>query len=120
MIRHETRHQLNARRDNTEREYDFIVIGAGASGAIVANRLADDRQTRVLLLEAGPANSVSNDIPALYDSRLNSEYDWNYTNAEQQYGVAFVNRTIPENSGLGLRGGSNLNAMIFNRRDYDK
>ena len=60
-------------------QYDYIVIGAGSAGCVVANRLTEDSDTTVLLLEAGnPDTKPEIHIPAECLSLLGSEVDWGY------------------------------------------
>ncbi|CAG2107127.1 unnamed protein product, partial [Medioppia subpectinata] len=107
--KHITRHQVY------HKTYDFIVIGSGSAGGPVAYRLAATPGVRVLLLEAGPVNSVVSDIPIEYVTLFQSEYDWNYAEERQPVGLAFKDGRIPENRGRVLGGSSSINAMIYNR-----
>ena len=59
-------------------EYDFIVIGSGSAGAVVANRLSESKSWNVLLLEAGAEGNIISEIPALYFHNLKSDMDWSY------------------------------------------
>lgn len=97
--------------------YDFIVVGSGSSGSIVANRLSANKDVKVLLLEAGPPSGLVTDIPSQAASGMlyNSQYDWNYTIARQSVGLGFRNRVIQENRGHVIGGTSSFNSMIFNR-----
>ena len=97
--------------------YDYIVVGSGSAGAIVAHRLAEDRRTRVLLLEAGGPSSMAIDIPGPASTSLhfNSQYDWNYTMEPQFVGRAFVNEVIPETRGFVIGGTSSINSMVFHK-----
>lgn len=65
--------------------YDFIVIGSGPSGAVIANRLSEVPEWRVLLLEAGQEPSIITDIPFLSGTLQFTDYNWGYR-AEQQQG----------------------------------
>ncbi|MEH2286926.1 MAG: hypothetical protein V7K79_05705 [Nostoc sp.] len=66
--------------------YDYIVIGAGSAGCVVANRLTEDCDTTVLLLEAGnPATKPEIPIPAQCFSLIGSEVDWGYFSEPEPY-----------------------------------
>lgn len=66
-----------------QREYDFIIIGSGPSGCVLANRLSSGNHS-VLLLEAGPAeNPIITDIPMGAPNLQQSEYNWNYVTEVQ-------------------------------------
>lgn len=123
ILQKDHQHRENSIRSTFRPSYDFIVIGSGASGATVANRLAENHQTSVLLLEAGPPNGIPNDIPAEYPLLMHSTYDWNYTMEEQFVGQAWKDKRIAEYRGFVLGGSSSINGMVFNRgnrRDYDQ
>ena len=100
--------------------YDYIVIGAGSAGCVVANRLTEDSGTTVLLLEAGnPDTKPEIQIPAECLSLLGSEVDWAYFSEPEPY---LNNRKIFCPRGKVLGGSSSINFMIYlrgNSRDYD-
>ena len=75
-------------------EYDYIVVGAGSAGAVVANRLSADPRHKVLLLEAGPADHPWTRIPVGY-SRLitNPAVNWLYSSEP----VSYTHLTLPTN-----------------------
>ena len=100
--------------------YDYIVIGAGSAGSVVANRLTEDPETRVLLLEAGsPDTKPEIQVPLAWPTLLGSEVDWAYFTEEEPY---LNNRKVFSPHGKVLGGTSSINGMIYmrgNSRDYD-
>jgi choline dehydrogenase len=103
-----------------DRTYDFIVCGAGTSGCVVAARLADQPNARVLLIEAG-AGYVGPEVtvPAQWHLNLNSERDWAF---EGQPEAQVNGRRLSLNMGKGLGGGSSINVMVWargHRSDWD-
>lgn len=103
-----------------QKEYDYIVCGAGSSGSVVARRLAEDPAARVLLLEAGGSDQVPSVItPGLWQTNLESERDWGF---KAEANPAINNRQIPLSMGKVLGGGSSINVMIWSRghkNDWD-
>ncbi|MEG4234365.1 GMC family oxidoreductase N-terminal domain-containing protein [Microcoleus sp. Pol11C3] len=100
--------------------YDYIVIGAGSAGCVVANRLTQDSDTNVLLLEAGnPDTKPEIQIPAQCLSLQGSSVDWSYFSEPEPY---LNNRKIFCPRGKVLGGSSSINIMIYlrgNPHDYD-
>ena len=93
--------------------HDYVIVGAGSAGAVLAARLSEDPGVRVLLLEAGPeaeADEIS--IPAAFPALFKTRWDWNYTTTEQKQ---LHNRRAywPRMKALG--GCSSMNAMIYIR-----
>lgn len=100
--------------------YDYIVIGAGSAGAVVANRLSADPRHTVLLLEAGPASHPWSRIPVGYAKLLtNPAANWLY-GSEPEPGTH--GRRIPVPRGRMLGGSSAINGLAFVRgqaQDFD-
>ncbi|KAF4604041.1 hypothetical protein EYR38_004463 [Pleurotus pulmonarius] len=91
--------------------YDFIVVGGGTAGNVLANRLSADRRTTVLVIEAGGPNDVLDlQIPYLWTSLIGSAYDWNSTSTPQS---GLGNRSVSLARGIGLGGSSSINAMLY-------
>jgi len=101
-------------------QYDYIVIGAGSAGCVVANRLTEDMKTTVLLLEAGtPDTKPEIQIPAKCISLLGTEVDWSYFSEPEPY---LNNRKMFCSRGKVLGGSSSINFMMYvrgNPHDYD-
>jgi choline dehydrogenase len=99
--------------------FDFIVIGAGSAGCVVANRLSA-AGAAVLLLEAGGADDWINiHIPAFIETLLDSPIDWGYRTVPQEH---LLGRKVFLSRGKCLGGTSSINAMVYmrgNRGDYD-
>jgi choline dehydrogenase len=101
--------------------YDYIIVGAGSAGCVLANRLSEDQSKKVLLLEAGRKDDgFWIPIPAGFSKLLNSKhYNWNFQ-TEPEPGVK--NRVIPIPRGKTLGGSSSINGMLYvrgNPLDYD-
>ena len=100
--------------------YDFIIVGAGSAGCILAARLTEDLRTRVLLLEAGGAGGAKEiRIPAAFSKLFKTGVDWNYATEPEPY---LHERRLYWPRGKVVGGSSAINAMIYirgNRADYD-
>jgi choline dehydrogenase len=101
--------------------YDYIVIGAGSAGCVVANRLTEDSETTVLLLEAGkPDTKPEIQIPLECTNLLGTEVDWGYFSEPEPY---LNNRKIFCPRGKVLGGSSSINFLLYtrgNHQDYDR
>ena len=65
--------------------YDYVIVGAGSAGCVLAARLTENPATRVLLLEAGPPDDADEiHIPAALNLLFKSTYDWNYQTTPQE------------------------------------
>lgn len=104
--------------------YDFIIIGGGSAGAVLANRLTEINHWQVLLVEAGTDESYISEIPLMYPSLQKSQLDWEYeTEPSDSYCLAMENNQCSWPRGKVLGGCSVLNAMLYirgNRKDYDR
>ena len=100
--------------------FDYVVVGAGSAGAVIAARLTEDPSVRVLLLEAGgPADADEISIPAAFAALFKTRWDWNYSTTEQKQ-LNSGRKYWPRMKALG--GCSSMNAMVYirgNRADYD-
>lgn len=103
-----------------EDSYDYVIVGAGSAGAVLAARLSEDPSLSVLLLEAGgEADADEVMIPAAFSSLFKTRWDWGYQTTEQKQ-LHGRRADWPRMKALG--GCSSMNAMIYirgNRHDYD-
>ncbi|XP_050443329.1 glucose dehydrogenase [FAD, quinone]-like [Adelges cooleyi] len=107
----------------TRVEYDFIVVGAGSAGAVVASRLSEIPKWKVLLIEAGQEEHFVMDIPLAANMLQFTEANWKYkTMPSDNYCLGHENRQCNYPRGKVMGGSSVLNYMIYTRghkKDYD-
>jgi choline dehydrogenase len=100
--------------------HDYVIVGAGSAGCVLASRLTENPDVRVLVLEAGPPDTADElHIPAAVSQLFQGPYDWNYETVPQQRAG---DRSIYWPRGRVLGGSSSINAMIYirgSRHDYD-
>lgn len=106
-----------------QKEYDFIVIGAGSGGSVIASRLSDVYKWSILLLEAGKSESPITDIPISASMLQITGYNWGYKSApDRNYCRKLEGGVCNIPQGRALGGTSVINFLIHtrgNRRDYD-
>ena len=104
-------------------QYDYIIVGAGSSGSVLANRLSEEPQISVLLLEAGGNENLLTEIPIAYQLLQRTNLDWAYQTEPQQaacFGLRGRSSFWPRGKVLG--GTSVLNVMLYTRgnpNDYE-
>jgi 4-pyridoxate dehydrogenase len=96
--------------------YDTVIVGAGSAGCVLANRLTEDANVRVLLLEAGgsdrhPYIQIPLGLGKLWQQRM---FDWGYDTEPEPH---LDNRRVPVRRGKVLGGSSSVNVMVYTRGD---
>ncbi len=112
-------------RPIVDSEYDYIIVGAGSAGCVLANRLSEVSNSTVLLIEAGgPDDKPEIHIPMAYTELQKSEVDWQYFTSPQKDSCFFLDSQRscwPRGKVLG--GSSAINAMVYtrgNKDDYER
>ncbi|WP_214320528.1 GMC family oxidoreductase [Nonomuraea sediminis] len=102
-------------------EYDYVIVGAGSAGCVLANRLSADSGVSVALVEAGGQDDkLEIRMPAGFSKLFKTDYDWNYSTAKQ---AELSGRELYWPRGRVIGGSSSLNAQMWvrgHRRDYDQ
>jgi choline dehydrogenase len=105
----------------TESGYDFVIVGGGSAGCVLANRLSENPDARVLLLEAGGKDSHPLiHMPVGFAKMTTGPHTWGLVTAPQKHAN---DREIPYAQARVIGGGSSINAEVFTRGnpvDYDR
>jgi len=108
------------RRTGGAAAHDYVIVGAGSAGCVLANRLSEDPSVRVLLLEAGGSDrSLKIKIPAAFPEQFHTKLDWDFKTEPEPH-VDGRELYVPRGKALG--GSSSMNAMLYVRGrplDYD-
>jgi choline dehydrogenase-like flavoprotein len=100
--------------------FDYIIVGAGSAGCVLAARLSEEEDVSVLVIEAGPPDAKDNiHVPAAFGSLLKTDVDWDYATMPEP---GCNNRMMYMPRGKTLGGSSSINAMVYIRgaqADYD-
>ncbi|XP_039281794.1 glucose dehydrogenase [FAD, quinone]-like [Nilaparvata lugens] len=106
-----------------QKEYDFVVVGAGSGGSVVANRLTENPDWSVLLLEAGKEELILTDVPLLVSYILATDFNWGYrTEPNEGICLSMVEKRCKWHRGKAMGGTSVINYMVYSRgvpRDYN-
>jgi choline dehydrogenase len=101
--------------------YDYVIVGAGSAGCVLAARLSEDPDVSVLLIEAGPPDSIETiHVPAAAAQLFHSQVDWDYSTSPE---LLADRRRIYVPRGKVLGGSSSINWMVYirgHRADYDE
>ncbi|XP_077512922.1 glucose dehydrogenase [FAD, quinone]-like [Amblyomma americanum] len=105
-------------------EYDYVIVGGGSAGCVVANRLSAYPNVTVLLLEAGGLEEASNQIPITATYSLGGHDDWGYQTVPQKHAcLSYQEQRCGMSRGKVLGGSSVLNFLLYTRgsiHDYDR
>ncbi|XP_049269277.1 L-sorbose 1-dehydrogenase isoform X3 [Rhipicephalus sanguineus] len=104
--------------------YDYVIVGGGSAGCVIANRLSADPSVTVLLLEAGGLEEASRQIPFAAPFNIRGRDDWDYWSVPQKHAAySFRNQRLAHSRGKVLGGSSVLNFMMYTRGnpgDFDR
>ncbi|CAH0695645.1 unnamed protein product [Spodoptera exigua] len=99
--------------------FDYIIVGAGSAGSVIANRLTEIDNAKVLLIEAGGDPPVESVIPGLLPFMKNTEVDWNYETENDGYSQQYhKNYGVELTRGKMLGGSSSINFLAYTRGNF--
>lgn len=106
-------------------QYDYIIVGAGSAGCVLANRLSEMENSTVLLIEAGgPDDKPEIHVPLAYSTLQKSEVDWKSITSPQEHSCYMMkDKESCWSHGKVLGGSSAINAMVYtrgNKQDYER
>ena len=116
-----TKREVETSGEVLARSYDYVIVGAGSAGCVVARRLLDGADATVLVLEAGGSEEGVKSLwnPPQWMENIGSPYDWAYHYEPSPH---VDHRSIPLSLGKVLGGSGSINAMVWtrgHRADYD-
>ncbi|CAG2105047.1 unnamed protein product [Medioppia subpectinata] len=124
ILKAQLRHELYVKRLTWDDQYDYVVIGAGTAGSVMAARLSEDPHVTVLLLEAGKAENIVSDVPMNSLNLQMTPMDWSFETVPQKGAcLGMKGRRSLWPRGRVMGGTSTINTMVYcrgNSRDYDQ
>ncbi|CAG2114532.1 unnamed protein product, partial [Medioppia subpectinata] len=106
-------------REEWHSSYDYVIVGAGSAGSVVAHRLSAIESYTVLVLESGAEETIVSTMPSMSDTLKETQMDWNYTIVAQNYSCfGLNNRTMKWPRGRALGGTSAINRMELGAKGW--
>ncbi|XP_032663981.1 glucose dehydrogenase [FAD, quinone]-like isoform X2 [Odontomachus brunneus] len=109
---------------NSNIEFDFVIVGAGSAGSVIANRLTEEKKWKVLLIEAGDNPSAISEIPGIFPQLITSPEDYFWEVEAEKFACHSSKTTLCSwHAGKALGGSSTINAMLYiygNAKDYNE